>query len=65
MRTLGAEPAPIEGGPGGPTGPPAKGKGLGAEKLIPSAASTGWAVDTLNEGPVLRSKIVPYQRDKD
>jgi hypothetical protein len=28
--------------PEGPPAPPAKGKGLGAEKLIPSAASTGW-----------------------
>jgi hypothetical protein len=37
---------------------------LGAEKLIPSAASTGWAVDTLKRGPALRSKIVVLQQDK-
>jgi hypothetical protein len=37
---------------------------LGAEKPIPSAASTGRAVDKLNKGSVLRSKIVVLQRDK-
>ena len=37
---------------------------LGAETLIPSAALAGWAVDTLNKGPVLRSEIVFFQRDK-
>jgi hypothetical protein len=33
-------------------------KGLGAEKLIPSAALTGWAMDTLDKATMLRSKIV-------
>ena len=42
----------------------ARGKGLGAEKLALSAALTGWAVDTLNKGPVLRSKIVVLQQDE-
>ena len=41
-----------------------EGQGLGAEKLILSAVSTGRAVDTLNKGPVLRSKIVLLQQDK-
>jgi hypothetical protein len=40
-----------------------EGQGLGAKTLIPSAASTAWAVDTLNKGPVLRSKIVLLQQD--
>ncbi|CAA9263975.1 MAG: hypothetical protein AVDCRST_MAG08-2826, partial [uncultured Acetobacteraceae bacterium] len=39
---------PIEDGPGWSTGPTAKGKGSGAEKLISSAALTGWAADTGN-----------------
>ena len=55
---------PIEDESGGPIGPTAKGKGLRAEKLIPSAAVTGWAVDTLNNGPVLRSEIVLFQCDE-
>jgi len=42
----------------------ARGKGLGAEKPILSAAFTGWAVDTLNEGPVLRSRIVLFQQEE-
>jgi hypothetical protein len=37
---------------------------LGAETLIPSAALAGWAVDTLNKGPVLRLKIVVLQQDE-
>ena len=41
-----------------------EGQGLGAEKLIPSAVSNGWAVDTLNKGPVLSSKIMLLQQDK-
>jgi hypothetical protein len=45
-------------------GPVARGKGLGAKTLILSAVSTGRAVETLNKGPVLRSKIVLPQRDK-
>ncbi len=44
------------------TGPVARDKGLGAEKPIPSAAFTGWAMDTLNGGPMLRSEIVLFQR---
>jgi hypothetical protein len=55
---------PIEDGLAWSTGPTARGKGLGAEKLVLSAALTGWAVDTLNKGPVLGSKIVLLQRDK-
>jgi hypothetical protein len=46
------------------TGPTARGKGLGAEKPIPSTALTGWAVDTLNKGSVLRSRIVVLQQDE-
>ena len=46
---------PIEDDLGWSTGPTARGKGLGAEEPIPSAASTGRAVDTLNKGLVLRS----------
>ena len=42
----------------------ARSKGVGAEKLIPSAAWTGWAVDTPNKGPVLRSKIVLFQQSE-
>jgi hypothetical protein len=55
---------PIENGPGWFTGPTARGKGLGAEKLIPFAALTGWAVDTLNRGPVLRPNIEHFQQDE-
>ncbi len=42
----------------------AKGKGSGAEKLIPSAALTGWAVDIGNTRPMLRPKIVFFQSHK-
>ena len=41
---------------------PRKGQGLGAEKPIPSAAFIGWAMDTLNGGPMLHSEIVLFQR---
>ncbi len=40
----------------------ARGKGLGVEGQIPSAAFTGRAMDTLNGGPMLRSEIVLFQR---
>jgi hypothetical protein len=55
---------PIEDDLGGSIVLTAKGKGLGAEKLIPPAALTGWAVDTRNKGPALRSEIVLFQCDE-
>jgi RecA/RadA recombinase len=61
---LGGRLPPTEDELGWSTGPTARGKGLGAEKLILSAVSTGRAVDTLNKGPALRSKIVLPQQDK-
>jgi hypothetical protein len=46
------------------TRPNARGKGLRAEKLIPSAVSIGRAVDTLNKGPVLRPNMERFQQDE-
>jgi hypothetical protein len=37
---------------------------LDAEKLVPFAALTAWAVDTLIGGLLRRSKIVLLQQDK-
>jgi hypothetical protein len=44
-------------------GPTGRGKGLGAEKLTVGNLDR-LAVETLNKGPALRSKIVLLQQDK-